>query len=49
LPDVALQELRVVGEAIEDLGRGEREAFDLAQEAIVHDQTLPAFESFSVL
>jgi hypothetical protein len=31
LPDIALQKLRMVGKAIEDLGGGQREAFDLAE------------------
>src|SRR5437867_384914 len=36
LPDIALQQLGVVRKPVEDLGRGEREALDLAKERSVH-------------
>src|SRR5687767_3262623 len=35
LPDIALEEARMVRDAIEDLGRGEGEALDLALEGMV--------------
>jgi hypothetical protein len=38
----------MVGEAVEDLCRGERESLDLTKEGIVHGQN-PAGQSFSIL
>src|SRR6185312_1052582 len=52
LPYVALQELGVVGKAVEDLRRGEREALDLPKEGSIHVER-PAgpvfFDSVSIL
>jgi hypothetical protein len=37
LPDIALQQSRVIGEAVKDFRRGERKALDLAKQGGVHD------------
>ena len=48
LPDIALQQLRVVRQPVEDFRRGQLEPLDLAKEGRVHGVMRPAVQPFSV-